>query len=232
MYVDASSQCNDLSAVVASSQTTTNREWNIKVTQVECNSKLLPPTGCLQYFTGTTGFMYNYGWQGSTVNGASTTAHLSDQDYTMCIRREEGYCSMSYSATATTGFSVSTSPATVSAIFGDVACTTDYLRIPGLQDSGSTSATAFVGREAACAPTGSCRAQVHATAAGSWRDASRWRWTHRAIVGLFPHVRVQTGHIRCDARGLPDAHNGFDSAACTTRRCCDVCVYLLGMHRG
>jgi len=144
MYVDASSQCNDLSAVVASSQTTTNREWNIKVTQVECNSKLLPPTGCLQYFTGTTGFMYNYGWQGSTVNGASTTAHLSDQDYTMCIRREEGYCSMSYSATATTGFSVSTSPATVSAIFGDVACTTDYLRIPGLQDSGSTSATAFV----------------------------------------------------------------------------------------
>ena len=69
MYVDASSQCNDLTAEVASSQTTTNREWNIKVTQVECNSAMLPPTGCLQYFTGTTGFMYNYGWQGSTVNG-------------------------------------------------------------------------------------------------------------------------------------------------------------------
>ena len=69
MYVDASSQCNDLTAVVASSQTSTNREWNIKVTQVECTSALLPPTGCLQYFTGTTGFMYNYGWQGATVNG-------------------------------------------------------------------------------------------------------------------------------------------------------------------
>lgn len=51
---------------------------------------------------------------------------------------------MSYSATATTGFSVSTSASTVSAIFGDLACTTDYLRIPGLQDSGSTAATAFV----------------------------------------------------------------------------------------
>ena len=50
---------------------------------------------------------------------------------------------MSYSATHNTGFSVSTSPATVSAIFGDVACTVDYLRIPGLQDSGSTAATAF-----------------------------------------------------------------------------------------
>ena len=76
--------------------------------------------------------------------GASATAHLSDQDYTMCIRREEGYCSMSYSATATTGFSVSTEPNPVSAAFGDVECLTDYLRIPGLQDSGSTATTAFV----------------------------------------------------------------------------------------
>ena len=69
MFVDTSSQCNDLTVVVSSSVTTTNREWSIKVTQIECSNALLPPTGCLQYYTGTTGFMYNFGWQGSTVNG-------------------------------------------------------------------------------------------------------------------------------------------------------------------
>ena len=55
--------------------------------------------------------------------------------------------------------------------------------------------------------------------------------------GSFGELALRYGNarkatIRCDARGLPDAHNGFDAAACTTRRCCDVCVYLLGRHRG
>ena len=52
---------------------------------------------------------------------------------------------MSYSATHNTGFKVSAGePNPVSAAFGDVECTGDYLRIPGLQDSGSTATTAFV----------------------------------------------------------------------------------------
>ena len=57
---------------------------------------------------------------------------------------------MSYSATHNTGFKVSAVSAPnnpVSAVFGDSAttgCTTDYLRIPGLQDSGSTATTAFM----------------------------------------------------------------------------------------
>ena len=40
------------------------------------------------------------------ILAASTTYHMNNQDYTMCIRREEGYCSMEYFS-PTTGFGVS-----------------------------------------------------------------------------------------------------------------------------
>ena len=48
------------------------------------------PPGCLQYFTGRTGTVSNFG---SVANLASTTAltadttHLANQDYTICFRR-------------------------------------------------------------------------------------------------------------------------------------------------
>ena len=38
-----------------------------QVTQIECSNMLNPPTGCLQYFTGTTGYMYNFGWVAATT---------------------------------------------------------------------------------------------------------------------------------------------------------------------
>ena len=37
------------------------------MTQIECSNMLNPPTGCLQYFTGTTGYMYNFGWVAATT---------------------------------------------------------------------------------------------------------------------------------------------------------------------
>ena len=44
-----------------------SRLWEVKVTQLECTNRSTPPTGCLQYFTGTTGrietFNYNQGVQ-------------------------------------------------------------------------------------------------------------------------------------------------------------------------
>merc|ERR1711884_816333 len=125
---------------------TTSREWNIKVTQIECSNKLLPPSGCLQYFTGTTGYLYNFGWVAATTStAASSTKHLNSQDYTMCIRREEGYCSMEYFSEHSAGFGISAPGANPpAAVFGDVACVTDYLVIPGIQNSGTAAGTAQV----------------------------------------------------------------------------------------
>ena len=43
----------------------------------------------------------------------------------------------------TTGFGVSAEPNAGVASFGDVECSGDHLRIPGLLPSGSTASTAF-----------------------------------------------------------------------------------------
>lgn len=135
MYVDASSACHKVDALISSTDTSTSRKWNIKVTQIECTNTLLPPTGCLQYYTGLTGFLYNYGWKAATtLDGAPSTTHMNNHEYTMCIRREEGYCSMQYSATMGAGFNmgIGTGANPVASDFGDVICLTDYITIPGL----------------------------------------------------------------------------------------------------
>ena len=135
LYVDASSSCNTINSIISSNDATTSREWSIKVTQIECSNALLPPSGCLQYYTGTSGTMYNFGWVAATdFESKSSTYHLNNQDYTMCIRREEGYCSMEYTAKKDAGFGISAEPTAnpPAAAFGETACSsTDYIIIPG-----------------------------------------------------------------------------------------------------
>jgi len=68
---------------------TNGRQFEIKVTQIYCNSASRPPDGCLQYLTGTDGRL-------TTFNFASNTAHLANQDYKICIRQEKGFCCTKY----------------------------------------------------------------------------------------------------------------------------------------
>ena len=51
-----------------------SRFWEIKVTQLECTNRSKPPSGCLQYFTGTTGRIETFNFQNS-----GTPQHLHDQ---------------------------------------------------------------------------------------------------------------------------------------------------------
>ena len=46
--------------------------------QISCNAAWKPAEGCLQYFTGTTGTIYSYNYDGSY--------HLVNQHYDNCIR--------------------------------------------------------------------------------------------------------------------------------------------------
>jgi len=132
LYLTASSACHQVDAVISSTDTATKREWQMKVSQIECGNTMLPPAGCLQYFTGLSGYLTNFGRVSSSVDGASTSKHLSAQHYTICIRREEGYCSMEYFSkydTSDQGFAVSGG---TTGLFGSVSCTTDYVQIPNL----------------------------------------------------------------------------------------------------
>ena len=59
--------------------------------------------------------------------------HLSNQQYSNCIRPEQGYCSIAYSSCTTTSFKMG-NPSTAAPAFslGD-ACVTDYVIISGQQ---------------------------------------------------------------------------------------------------
>jgi len=67
-----------------------NRNFELKVTQIICNSNSRPPEGCLQWHTGTEGRI-------ETFNFAGNDQHLNDQQYNICIRQEMGFCCIEYS---------------------------------------------------------------------------------------------------------------------------------------
>jgi len=68
-----------------------SRDYEIRVSQFPCSSALTPPEGCLQWHTGTDGRL-------TTFNFEADTTHLASQDYSICIRREEGMCCIEYQA--------------------------------------------------------------------------------------------------------------------------------------
>ncbi|KAH1025653.1 uncharacterized protein LOC109544410 [Dendroctonus ponderosae] len=64
-----------------------SRFWEIIITQMAFTEQA--PPGCLQYFTGPDGTI-------QTMNFADNGRHLANQDYNICIRQEEGMCSIAY----------------------------------------------------------------------------------------------------------------------------------------
>lgn len=145
MIVDAREECHDVTLTFGDT-TTTSRSWDITVTQYKCSelSQKGGPPGCLQYYTGANGRIssFNFPPTATTITGSVT--HLSNQDYTMCIRRESGYCYICYTLfqptstsitnQASFGLSVGATDAGNSAVNTD--CGTDYLMvIPTLPES-------------------------------------------------------------------------------------------------
>lgn len=100
MYVDASQACNDLNFLLgnmASGTTLASRSWSIRVTQLECGSSNLAPSGCTQYYYGSsTGLLKSYNFDGGY--------HLANQRQNICIRREKGNCRICYTTTGTEGY--------------------------------------------------------------------------------------------------------------------------------
>ena len=75
-------------ALIGAKDSTTSRSWSLKVSQIECSSPILPPSGCLQYHTEEKGFFSSFGWNGSEdAERVSTEPHLNSQRYSICFRR-------------------------------------------------------------------------------------------------------------------------------------------------
>ena len=123
MILEARPDCNTLTFMWS---TSTTRTWNIHIMQIPCEVVWKPPEGCVQYLTGSTGYIYSYNYAGGV--------HLASQYYSNCIRAERGYCSIGYTAVSTTDFQVSlitptASPTAIGAV-GDT-CSLDYIIVPG-----------------------------------------------------------------------------------------------------
>jgi len=161
MYLDSDgSTC--LKNVFTFDGDSTTRAMDIMITQYDCKSMLGGPPGCLQYFTGTTGTVSSFNYDSTST----TKRHLSNQDYEMCFRRESGYCSICYIATAF-GLSLSLSDtAAQGAIVSN--CQLDYLQIPDgmtqanakLTTQGTTASNRFCGRFMATTSAATANASV------------------------------------------------------------------------
>ena len=128
--------------------TSSSTSWRMKVLQYSCDSPVLAPEGCLQFFTGISGTVSSFNFKTEDNTNPDNTAsdfpnHIANLNYNICLRRESGYCAVEWSTGSPYNqiglFSVSgdlttiaTAPLTdvADAINGDSNCQKDYVMIP------------------------------------------------------------------------------------------------------
>ena len=130
-----------LSVVLDNSVTSSTSSWRIKVLQYNCDSPVLAPEGCLQYFTGVSGNVSSFNFKtNDNTNNAEWPNHIADLNYNICLRRESGCCAVEWSTGSPYDqvglFSVSDPLVTTGTTAGtdaknrDANCQTDYVMIP------------------------------------------------------------------------------------------------------
>ena len=74
------------------------KSWQIRILQYECGSPMIAPDGCLQYHTGVSGEVSSFNWKlEDNTNDQMFSNSLANLSYSVCIRRERGYCSIDWS---------------------------------------------------------------------------------------------------------------------------------------
>jgi len=129
MYVETGRATTDQVAKFTIGTASTVATWRIKVNQIECSSTAKAPTDCFQYLTGISGSI-------SSLNYPTTALVLT---YTICVRREYGYCGIEWSESAITSpdpFDLNTGAVADALVGGvDASASAVYLSIPGSANS-------------------------------------------------------------------------------------------------
>lgn len=86
-YFDVEDVSNTIEITMMLNKKAVSRLWEVTITQIPFTQRA--PIGCLQYHQGSKGTI-------ETMNFADNGRHLADQDYNICIRQEEGMCSIAY----------------------------------------------------------------------------------------------------------------------------------------
>ncbi|XP_059097601.1 uncharacterized protein LOC131891925 [Tigriopus californicus] len=147
IYLDVGTLSSDTAQLnFAFNGASNNRQWEIKVTQIPCNTQGHPTgCGCLQYHTGLTGRFTSFNFAPTNDN------HLANQDYSICIRQEAGFCCIEYSLCPdANSFSIDTNMMLMMAKVETECFSVDYITIEGGQGSCSGSAVPSAGVNRYC----------------------------------------------------------------------------------
>jgi len=148
IFLDMADGCANLYFNLVSAHSMNTRRWDIRAVQYVCGDTMSGPENCLQYFTGTTGSFRSFNYPSNFPT--TTTTHLSNQDYAICIRRDASACYICYGhflqdgclgcenelaevLTVTNGptFGISVTANAGARANVDTHCSLDYLLIPG-----------------------------------------------------------------------------------------------------
>lgn len=146
MYLDMTPGSSQFTLSMLLSGTTTNRYWNIRISQIPCGTSYTAPQDCLQWFTDASGTFRSFNY---VYEATPAVQHLANQDYTICIRTAQGFCGICYSvcdsgAAAGSQFLISASTPAETQLGTD--CATDFIQIPCAvaTQSGTTAACASI----------------------------------------------------------------------------------------
>ena len=101
MYVHLGSTTTttaELKVTVAGSSA--NAKWSILTRQIECNSQWAAPEGCNMWLTGVSNSWSMYGYK----DGQTTVEYIPSHNYNVCMRQEDGYCSIRHEVQTSTSF--------------------------------------------------------------------------------------------------------------------------------
>ncbi|XP_015836244.2 uncharacterized protein LOC658432 [Tribolium castaneum] len=93
VYVDVSTLTGPLQLSVLSS-TGERKRYNIRICQIanDCSQS----SNCLQYYTGVTGMISSFNYDQAAINNRSQPGYFNNLNYAICIRKEAGFCSITY----------------------------------------------------------------------------------------------------------------------------------------
>jgi len=83
--------------ITGASATTTSRDWKIRTTYIPCDSPMLAPEGCLQYYTADSGAIKSFNNVAATADQLSQIGGLH---YSACVSSPASACGLSLEASA------------------------------------------------------------------------------------------------------------------------------------
>ncbi|XP_075532255.1 uncharacterized protein LOC142564933 [Dermacentor variabilis] len=143
LYIDVDMSPGPVNLYVETNGTRNSR-WNIKISQIKCDSPSRAPSNCLQYYTGVSGNFSSFDYA-EAQEIPPRRGYLNNLDYTVCFRKEAGFCSITYSVPGMdVPFSIQNvgadnAPTTneTEAGLGVAECTMDYLLLGGVRYCGT-----------------------------------------------------------------------------------------------